>query len=918
MQDNDFNHIRADRDVIGKFVQQLHDLAKGLDGELVLVAIEQNPDQDRAQLRSHRFKVGDPGRMASIAAQEAGKDWTNVYFGGYVVRPGLPGGCRGGQGDVIAVLMLGVDRDADRGLAGVLPLEANLVVQTSHAPTVNRQAFYVFDAQNRPTVEEAHAVGVALRQATGADSGTGDVARVFRLPGTLNWPTPTKIQRGRPSTPQFAFIEKPLDGYTDLSTLAEALGRTCASNCGKRRDDPQEAQVLLDRASARLHKKLQAHDRLGDRSSAAYTAISEAVNEGFADEEICALVAAHPQGVGERYLGPSPAKLLEDIRRIRDKDEKQGKDGDQLQDAARKLGLPHGFSRDHDGDLVRPGKGGRELIKVCSFIDVKARIRNKDATGWGSLVELKDPEGLTKQIVLPWRDLNVSSGERDPVATLRDQGLQLYYPGAAAEVRDYLTRSKPETIARAVERTGWHGEAAFALPNQIIGNSNELLVWAGEPGDATIYETAGSLADWRSQVANLTADHPLLVAALCQSLVGPILPLCHWDGFGLHLFGKSSSGKTTGVEVAASAWGHPERFVKSWRTTVNGLEGTAATHNEILLVMDELKQAAPDDVAHALYMLSQGKGKQRAGRSGQPRSVKTWNVPYLSTGEISTRAYINSGSCGKATAGQEVRCLDIRTSPETGIFKAGGTSEANATLANRLKTAARTCHGTAGPAFLHGLVADKAGAAQSIATWRKEFATHAASRLEGDADGQVRRVIDHIATLYAAGRLACDLKVLPFSAETVRQAATVILEAWIDERGGVAAREASDAIEAVRDFIQINQARFIDADGGRLPPLKPAGYHLLKEDLYAIFPATWRSEVCAGLDARAVADQLHNNGLLIAETSGGKIIKVAKKITIGDTRHRLVCVRAKILQADEDQDHISGDGTLTRYFAEVR
>ena len=59
----------------------------------------------------------------------------------------------------------------------------------------------------------------------------------------------------------------------------------------------------------------------------------------------------------------------------------------------------------------------------------------------------------------------------------------------------------------------------------------------------------------------------MLVAVLCQGLVGPMLDLCDADGFGIHLFGKSSSGKTTAAVLAASIWGPPERFVRSWRTT---------------------------------------------------------------------------------------------------------------------------------------------------------------------------------------------------------------------------------------------------------------------------------------------------------------------------------------------------------------
>src|SRR5207248_1158487 len=141
------------------------------------------------------------------------------------------------------------------------------------------------------------------------------------------------------------------------------------------------------------------------------------------------------------------------------------------------------------------------------------------------------------------------------------------------EVRDFLTRSKPTAIARSIDRTGWQGDTAFALPSQIIGSPDDQLVWDGDRSDSAMYEAAGTLADWKERIAQPAAGHPMLVAAVCQGLVGPVLDLCGSDGFGIHFFGKSSSGKTTAAELTASIWGNPERFVKSWRTTVNGLEG---------------------------------------------------------------------------------------------------------------------------------------------------------------------------------------------------------------------------------------------------------------------------------------------------------------------------------------------------------
>ena len=412
----------------------------------------------------------------------------------------------------------------------------------------------------------------------------------------------------------------------------------------------------------------------------------------------------------------------------------------------------------------------------------------------------------------------------------------------------------------------------------------------------------------------------MLVAVLCQGLVGPMLDLCDADGFGIHLFGKSSSGKTTAAAIAASIWGPPDRFVRSWRTTVNGLEGVAAAQNEVLLVQDELKQAAPEEVAQALYMISQGRGKQRAGRSGQARSLKTWNVPYISTGEIATQAYVNSAYGSKATAGQQVRCLDIRVPADTGIFRKGSNPQENATLAAHLKAVANKSHGTAGPAFLEQIVNAREAAKTTISAFRQDFAADPCNQalLASDPDGQVLRVLDQISILYATGCLASKLEVFPFSEQQVRNAALLVLELWIQERGGVEAQEDHEAVEAIRGFIQVNQFRFItianeEESCRRNAPIKPVGYHLVEDRIFAIYPTVWKQEACAGLDEKQVAAKLVALGHLQAEMSKGHIRKVAKKVTVDGDRQRLVCISEEILSAG-GADH-QGDGTIQQFVA---
>ena len=75
--------------------------------------------------------------------------------------------------------------------------------------------------------------------------------------------------------------------------------------------------------------------------------------------------------------------------------------------------------------------------------------------------------------------------------------------------------------------------------------------------------------------------------------------------------------------------------MRTWRTTSNALEGTAAMHNDSILLLDELSQVSADQLAESAYMLSNGQGKGRATKEGLIRKSLKWRLLFLSSGEVS-------------------------------------------------------------------------------------------------------------------------------------------------------------------------------------------------------------------------------------------------------------------------------------------
>jgi putative DNA primase/helicase len=79
-------------------------------------------------------------------------------------------------------------------------------------------------------------------------------------------------------------------------------------------------------------------------------------------------------------------------------------------------------------------------------------------------------------------------------------------------------------------------------------------------------------------------------------------------------------------------WGGPG-YRRSWRATANGMEGAAALFNDCLLALDEISECDPREVGAIVYSLGNGRGKQRASRTGAARSVTRWQAFIVSTGE---------------------------------------------------------------------------------------------------------------------------------------------------------------------------------------------------------------------------------------------------------------------------------------------
>jgi AAA domain len=164
------------------------------------------------------FRVGDLD--ANIAAAIEIARTHNVYQPLALMRPDLAPGAKGGESDLVAVLGFVVDGDADHGRAAPKPpVAADVVIESS--PGNYQHLILLYEPLTN--IPYAKHTGQALKRMTLADCAD-DLSHVWRVAGTLWYPTKGKTERGRPSTPQAVRIVKPWDdGLTDIGDLRIAL-----------------------------------------------------------------------------------------------------------------------------------------------------------------------------------------------------------------------------------------------------------------------------------------------------------------------------------------------------------------------------------------------------------------------------------------------------------------------------------------------------------------------------------------------------------------------------------------------------------------------------------------------------------------------------------------------------------------------
>lgn len=547
-----------------------------------------------------------------------------------------------------------------------------------------------------------------------------------------------------------------------------------------------------------------------------------------------------------------------------------------------------------------------EARQICSRLDILARTRDEKGHSWGLLVEFTDPDGDAKRWNIPARSMAGDFG-KEVVGPLVDMGLNLApnRPGRHSrnDLQSYLQAYQSTERARLVTRLGWH-ERAYLLPDRQIGDSGELLHFYEAGAQLPPITQAGTLDQWRKQIAALCIGNHRLAFVVSLAFAGPLLHLLGYESGGFHIYGDSSDGKTTHLYVAGSVWGSPH-MRRSWRSTDNALESIAAAHSDGLLVLDEIGMCDPRIIGETIYMLGNGTGKARANDRGTgARPVQEWRLLFLSSGEKTLAQHM--AEAGKELkAGMEVRMLALPADAGKGL----GTFEHlhglpdGAALSDTLTARAGKWYGTAAVAFLQALAQEDLPPLAAVL--RSSVENFVATALPPSPSGQARRAATRFGLVAMAGELATSYGITGWPYGFATQAARACLDAWLAERGGAGNLEGDAIVQRLRLIIErYGESKFTRWDGvaaktddhaprtsDRLGFRRTVdhsyGDALYTTVTYYFLTTAWRDEVFKGMNTRNVNRELLARNII----TPGKDGKASQSVALpgmGTTRTYVV------------------------------
>jgi len=587
--------------------------------------------------------------------------------------------------------------------------------------------------------------------------------------------------------------------------------------------------------------------------------------------------------------------------------------------------VPEGYELTTEGVFEFNEKGERR--KIAGPVWLFAHTHDETRSHYGLVLCFVDLRGNLTEY--PFRRDALHEQGRSLVQNLAVRGLEIV-PGQEGRLSRYLGSFKSKQVPwlRSTAKLGWidalDSHLAYVSPSSENGvialEKTERIIFQPEQHSPNLHtmHQQGRLQDWQTHVALPCRGNAYLITAVCMPFAAMLLKAAAVESGGIHYYGRSSRGKTTAAQVAASVVGcgadpasAPElAYIQRWNSTANGLEGLTAAHNDSLLILDEIHTCGAKDFGQVAYNITGGKGKVVMDKDRNLKQQRTWRTFVLSTGEFSVRQKIEEEG-NKVRAGQLVRFADVPINDSLIQDTHGMEPDA---FALQLKRACGQHYGTAGPAFIEALI-ECFHYFYPLAAHVKYALAEAEARLVVPRmEAEQRRTLRRFALMEAAGKQAVDFGILPFTKQEIEDAITQVVRAWLAE--GVSMPDRIRGVIALQEFIQRHPRRFRPAHDSAIYVNDLAGYTERLEGGYLyMFTAEGFAEACGGHNPKDIAREVQKLSFLHTNEKDRYMYKCTVMVNGESKRLRLYAVSDAVLEFDPAEESpvllefIGTDGT---------
>ena len=239
-----------------------------------------------------------------------------------------------------------------------------------------------------------------------------------------------------------------------------------------------------------------------------------------------------------------------------------------------------------------------------------------------------------------WQDVIVEKNtiaSKSKILQLANRGIEVN-ENNAKELITYLADVINLNIdkipySQSITHLGWINDKEFAPYSQ-------EYKYDGDVSYKTLYESVnvkGDYAKWKEYMRDLRSKSIPLRFMMACSFASVLVKIFRINPFMVHLWGKSSNGKTVSQMICASIWGNPSKgkLVSSLDNTKVALERMLNFMRNLPLIADELQliKNAFINYDSLIYVLTEGKGKDRGTVDNGLTNVTEWDNIIITSGE---------------------------------------------------------------------------------------------------------------------------------------------------------------------------------------------------------------------------------------------------------------------------------------------